>query len=57
MLEAFGKTELLEVVDMTAFVAAQREHVLSGALAELSTPVERVYQPAEASIARRLRLD
>jgi hypothetical protein len=57
VLEAFGKTELLEVVDMTAFVAAQRERVLNGALAQLSTPVERVYRPAEASIARRLRLD
>ena len=56
-LDAFGKRELLEVIDMTAFVAAQRSQLQQAGLAELKTPAERVYHPAEASIARQLKLD
>lgn len=41
-LEAFARSELLEVIDMTAFVAEQRVHALAGD-ARLRTPVEHVY--------------
>jgi hypothetical protein len=57
VLEAFGTRELLEVIDMTAFVAEQRVHVAGGQIDRLSTPVERVYVPDDSAIARRLKLD
>lgn len=56
-LDAFGKRELLEVIDMTEFVTAQRSQLQHAGLTELKTPAERVYQPAGASIARQLKLD
>lgn len=56
-LEAFGKRELLEVLDMTEFVAAQREQFLRTGPAHLRTPVERIYAPNDASIVRRFKLD
>jgi hypothetical protein len=56
MLEGFGKRELLEVIDMTGFVAAQRDKLSTGWV-ELRTPVERTYIPNDPSIARCLRLD
>ena len=55
-LEAFGTTELLEVIDLTDFVAEQREVLSSRGVASLQTPRERVYVPADPSIAVRLRL-
>jgi hypothetical protein len=57
MLEAFGRRELLDVIDMTDFVAAQRQQLLSVGLAQVKTPIERKYIPSDATIARRLRLD
>jgi hypothetical protein len=55
-LEAYGKRELVEIVDMSEFVAAQRPNALRMRLEELMTPVERPYRPAE-HIAARLGLD
>ena len=55
-LEAFGRCELLEVIDMTNFVAEQRSH-LQRELAQLKTPIERIYVPDDASIARYVKLD
>jgi hypothetical protein len=57
VLAEFGKRELLEVVDMTAFVAEQREFLSRDRIGELRTPVERVYVPGEEAIAKRARLD
>jgi hypothetical protein len=57
VLEAFGRRELLDVIDMTEFVAVQRQQLLTLGLAQLKTPVERTYIPSDAAIARRLRLD
>jgi hypothetical protein len=57
VLEAFGKRELLEVIDMTGFVAAQREVLKRAGVAELRTPVERTYVPGDPSIARRITVD
>jgi hypothetical protein len=57
VLEAFGKRELLEVVDLTEFVAEQRAALSSAAPNRLRTPVEQVYGPADSAIAERLCLD
>jgi hypothetical protein len=57
VLEAFGRRELLDVIDMTEFVAVQRQQLLTVGLAQLKTPVERTYIPSDAATARRLRLD
>jgi hypothetical protein len=56
-LEAFGRRELLEVIDLTEFVAVERNRLISGGSAQLRTPVERRYVPDDLSIAQRLRLD
>lgn len=55
VLEAFGKRELVEVIDLSDFVAEQRARRSAGDA--LHTPRERVYRPADEAIAARLRLD
>jgi hypothetical protein len=55
-LEAFGTTELLEVVDLSGFVAEQRAVLESRGVSALVTPRERVYAPADPATAARLRL-
>ena len=55
-LRAFGVPELLQVIDMTAFVAKQRERLQSEGIAALDTPAERIYMPATAAISGRLGL-
>ena len=42
-LEAFGQRELLEVIDLTEFVAEQRLRMLTGGVETLVTPRERVF--------------
>ena len=44
-LEAFATTELLEVIDLSDFVASQRANVAESKLSALHTPVERLYVP------------
>lgn len=56
VLDAFGRRELLEVIDLSAFVAEQRERLQSGGVLAILTPRERVYRPADPAIATRLRL-
>lgn len=56
-LEAFGQRELVEVIDLSDFVYEQRERRTRHGIAALLTPRERVYRPADATIAARLRLD
>jgi len=56
ILEAFGTTELLEVIDLSEFVAEQRSVLASRGVSALVTPRERVYMPTESTIATRLRL-
>ena len=46
-LAAFGRSELLEVIDMSEFVAEQRTRMTSGGIAAIVTPRERVYRPAD----------
>jgi hypothetical protein len=55
-LRAFGQRELLEVIDLTDFVAEQRPHASERGWAHLRTPVERVYIPADRALAERLGL-
>jgi hypothetical protein len=56
VLEAFGTTELLEVIDLSEFVAEQRAVLASRGTSALLTPRERVYVPTDPAIAVRLRL-
>lgn len=55
-LEAFGRRELVEVIDVSDYVAEQRARLLSGGASAIETPRERVYRPADPAVARRLVL-
>ncbi|MBM4000185.1 MAG: DUF4291 domain-containing protein [Planctomycetes bacterium] len=50
-LEAYGKHEILETIDMSAFVAEQRPNVPDWKTGKLQTPVEHLYVPANPSVA------
>jgi len=50
-LKAYGRREILEVIDMSNFVAEQKSTLNSTGLSMLATPSERVYQPADPAIA------
>lgn len=54
-MKAFAGEQLLEVIDLTAFVAEQRQQIEDRA--RLQTPAERVYVPSDPAIRERLRLD
>jgi hypothetical protein len=56
VLEAFGRRELIEVIDLSEFVAEQRERLSSGGASAIVTPRERVYLPADPEVVARLRL-
>lgn len=56
VLEAFGRHELVEVLDLSEFVAKQRSLLLSSGVSALVTPRERVYRPADPAVVARLRL-
>ena len=56
VLRAFGRRELVEVIDLSEFVAEQRLGLSSGGESALTTPRERVYCPADRAVAARLRL-
>ena len=56
VIKACSTCKLLEVIDLTAFVAEQRERLASGGVAALVTPRERVYRPADPAVADRLGL-
>lgn len=58
LLNAFARSELLEVIDLTEFVASQRAHAnASNTTALLRTPKEEVYVPNDAKISARIGLD
>lgn len=56
VLEAFGRRELVEVMDVSEFVAEQRARLSSEGVSALVTPRERVYRPADLAVAARLGL-
>jgi len=55
-LRAFGQRELLEVIDLTDFVAEQRPLAQVRGWPDLLTPVERVYRPADPAVYQWLGL-
>lgn len=55
-LEAFGQRELLEVIDISDFVADQRSRLETGGVASLATPRERVFVPTDRASVSRLKL-
>lgn len=55
-LEELGRRELVEVLDMSDFVAQQRARLAAGGVAALVTPREREYRPADPEVAARLGL-
>lgn len=55
-LQAFGKRELLEVINLSGFVAEQSARLRLGGVEALETPRERVYVPADPSVATRVGL-
>ena len=55
-LEAFARRELLEVIDLSDFVTEQRERLAASGPSAIVTPRERVYRPADPSIAVKLQL-
>lgn len=56
-LEAFGKRESVEIIDVSDFVAEQREHISNWKSGTLVTPTERVYDPADSSVAEHVGLN
>src|SRR5262245_29715448 len=46
-LEAYGKREIVEIIDMRPFVAEQRANVDEWKSGKLITPIERVYVPGD----------
>ncbi len=56
-LEDFGRREILEVLDVSAFVAEQRENTTRQRRPHLLVPVERLYVPDGLALRARLGLD
>lgn len=56
-LEAFATTELLEVIDLSEFVAEQRKVLDGRGVSALVTPRERVFTPTNPTTAALLGLD
>jgi hypothetical protein len=56
-LKAYGKDEVIEVIDMSLFVAEQRELIRGEGTGGLVVPVERTYLPSSNVIAERIGLD
>ncbi len=54
-LIAYGRSELLDIIDMSEFVAEQRCNIVDEP-SRLLTPVERVYLPHDRSLQARLGL-
>lgn len=57
MLRRFSEEALLEVIDLTGFVAEQRAVLAERGVVALVTPRERVFWPGDEGVARRLGLD
>jgi hypothetical protein len=56
VLEAFGRRELVEVIDLSDFVADQRDALAAHGVSALVTPRERAYTPTDPAVATRLGL-
>jgi Domain of unknown function (DUF4291) len=49
-LEAYGKREVVQIIDVSAFVAEQRVNIHEWKTGKLMTPIERVYAPADPNL-------
>lgn len=56
VLRDYGKREIVEVIDMTAFVNGERERASGSQRAHLVIPIERPYLPSDKEVAERLGL-
>jgi len=56
-LEAYGKCEAIEIIDVSDFVAEQRTNMSGWQTGTLMTPVERVYVPDDQRIAQQMGLN
>jgi len=56
VLQEYGREAILEIQDISDFVAAQRCNLNAPSFPDLLTPAERVYKPANSSITTKLRL-
>jgi hypothetical protein len=57
MLQAYARSESLEIIDMTAFVAEQRAHAGRDGWSYLRTPLETVYEASDMTAAENVGLD
>jgi len=55
-LRAYAERELIEVLDLTTFVAKQFSLLQAGRLDDLRTPCERVFVPRDRTVSERLGL-
>jgi hypothetical protein len=56
VLRQFATDWIVDICDITPFVAGQRQWLEARALDKLTVPVERVYPVTDAGLAARLRL-
>ncbi len=56
-LHDFATTEILDVIDMTSFVAGQRENAARDRWQQLRIPEERVYRPLDGAAGENVGLD
>ena len=57
VLEAYGRDEPIEIIDMSAFVTEQRAHISDWKSGSLMTPEEQVYVPVDPAVSRHVGLD
>ena len=57
VLDPFGKHEPIEILDISEFVAEQREHVKEWKSGQMLTPYEAVYVPNDSDAAKNIGLD
>lgn len=55
-LEAFGKREAVEIIDVSGFVSEQRAEIANWKSGTLFTPTERVYRPDDSQSAENVGL-
>lgn len=56
-LQDYATKEIVEVIDVSPFVAEQRANALHWKNSQLATPIERSYRPADVDVAIRIGLD
>lgn len=57
VVQQYVRDWVLDIEDISEFVAEQRQVVAEGKLTQLATPLETVYAVSDIDVARRLELD